>query len=75
MSISAPTLLKQKSIPNTISAQDFSKSQQAVIAKIQAAKSVDEIMAEMSKDIRALFGADRLTIYLLSDDKYFYHPC
>ncbi|MBX3616387.1 GspE/PulE family protein [Nitrosomonas sp.] len=72
MSISAPTLLKQKSIPNTISAQDFSKSQQAVIAKIQAAKSVDEIMAEMSKDIRALFGADRLTIYLLSDDKSFF---
>lgn len=72
MSTPAPTLLKQKNIPNSIPAQDFSKSLQAVIAKIQAANNVDEIMVEASKDIRALFNADRLTIYALSDDKSFF---
>lgn len=40
-----------------------------VIDKINAANNLDEIMAEVSKDICALFNAERLTIYSLSADK------
>ncbi len=42
---------------------------QQVISKINAANNLDEIMAEVSKDICALFNADRLTIYSLNADK------
>lgn len=40
-----------------------------VVGKINAANNLDEIMAEVSKDICALFNAERLTIYSLSVDK------
>ncbi|MGZ0020472.1 ATPase, T2SS/T4P/T4SS family [Nitrosomonas sp. wSCUT-2] len=70
MNTFAPTLLKQKNTPNG-NVQDFSKSLQTVIARIQAANNVDEIMVEVSKEICALCNADRLTIYALSDDKSF----
>lgn len=50
---------------------DFSKNLQGVTNKIHAASNVDEIMLEVSKDICALFNADRLTIYSLSEDKTF----
>ena len=45
---------------------DFSKRLQAVAARINAANNIDEIMLEVSKDICALFNADRLTIYTIS---------
>nr|HNH52870.1 secretion system protein E [Nitrosomonas sp.] len=48
---------------------DFSKRLQAVAARINAANNIDEIMLEVSKDICALFNADRLTIYTISEDK------
>lgn len=38
-------------------------------ARIHATRNVDEIMLDLSSDICALFDADRLTIYCLSDDK------
>ncbi|MEK6736607.1 MAG: GspE/PulE family protein [Pseudomonadota bacterium] len=50
---------------------DFSKNLHAVTNKIHAAGDIDEIMLEVSKDICALFTADRLTIYTLSEDKSF----
>jgi hypothetical protein len=37
--------------------------------RIHAARNIDEIMLDLSGDICALFEADRLTIYCLSDDK------
>lgn len=49
----------------------FSKNLQAVTNKIHAAGDIDEIMLEVSKDICALFNADRLTIYSLGGDKSF----
>ncbi|MCH9639640.1 MAG: GAF domain-containing protein, partial [Betaproteobacteria bacterium] len=49
----------------------FSKNLQAVTNKIHAAGDIDEIMLEVSKDICALFNADRLTIYSLGADKSF----
>ncbi|MBI2313382.1 MAG: GspE/PulE family protein [Betaproteobacteria bacterium] len=48
---------------------NFSKNLQAVTNKIHATNNIDEIMLEVSKDICALFDADRLTIYVMSEDK------
>jgi len=46
----------------------FFKNLQAVTNKIHATADIDEIMLELSQDICALFNADRLTIYALSED-------
>ncbi len=48
---------------------DFSNNLRMVTNKIHAASAIDEIMLEVSKDICALFNADRLTVYSLSEDK------
>jgi type II secretory ATPase GspE/PulE/Tfp pilus assembly ATPase PilB-like protein len=48
---------------------NFSKSLQAVTNRIHATSNLDEIMLELSQDICGLFNADRLTIYLVSEDK------
>ena len=48
---------------------NFSKALQAVTNKIHATNNLDEIMLELSQDICGLFNADRLTIYLVSEDK------
>ncbi len=47
----------------------FFKNLQAVTNKIHATSNIDEIMLELSQDVCALFNADRLTVYALSDDK------
>ena len=47
----------------------FFKNLQNVTNKIHATNNVDEIMLEMSQDICELFNSDRLTIYVLSEDK------
>jgi hypothetical protein len=47
----------------------FSKKLQAVTNKIHAADNIDGIMLGLSQEICDLFGCDRLTIYLLSEDK------
>jgi type II secretory ATPase GspE/PulE/Tfp pilus assembly ATPase PilB-like protein len=54
------------------SVRDSVKRLQAVINKVHAANDIDEIMLEVSKDICALFNADRLTIYSLNEDKSFF---
>lgn len=59
----------QKDISDMSHELDFSKNLQVVTNKIHAAGDIDEIILEVSKDICALFNADRLTIYSLSDDK------
>jgi type II secretory ATPase GspE/PulE/Tfp pilus assembly ATPase PilB-like protein len=48
---------------------NFSKNLQVVTNKIHATSNIDEIMLELSQDICGLFNADRLTLYLVSDDK------
>lgn len=61
--------------PETVSAGDmnsrlaFFKDLQAVTTKIHATANTDEIMLELSQDICKLFNADRLTIYVLGEDK------
>ena len=47
----------------------FSKSLQSVTNRIHATSNLDEIMLELSQEICGLFNADRLTIYLVSEDK------
>ena len=47
----------------------FFKNLQAVTNKIHATNNTDEIMLEMSQDICDLFNCDRLTIYVLGDDR------
>ena len=48
---------------------NFQKNLQAVTNKIHATSNVDEIMLEVSADICTLFNADRLTIYIVGEDK------
>ncbi|MEO8165048.1 MAG: ATPase, T2SS/T4P/T4SS family, partial [Betaproteobacteria bacterium] len=48
---------------------EFQKKLQAVTNKIHATTNIDEIMLELSQDICTLFEAERLTIYVLSEDR------
>ncbi len=48
---------------------EFSQNINQVANHIHAASNIDEIMLEVSNEICALFNADRLTIYVLSEDK------
>jgi hypothetical protein len=59
----------QKDLSDMSNELDFSKNLQIVTNKIHAASAIDEIILAVSKDICALFNADRLTIYSLSEDK------
>ncbi|MDD4965072.1 MAG: GspE/PulE family protein [Gallionella sp.] len=47
---------------------EFNKNLNHVTNKVHAANNVDEIILEVSKDICALFNADRLTIYVVGED-------
>ena len=47
---------------------EFTKNLNHVNNRIHATGNVDEIMLEVSKDICALFNAERLTIYVVGED-------
>lgn len=47
----------------------FFRKLQAVTNKIHATSNLDEILLDLSQDICDLFDSDRLTLYVLSDDK------
>src|SRR3989337_1100319 len=47
---------------------EFTKNLNHGTNKIHATGNVDEIMLDVSKDICALFNADRLTIYVVGED-------
>ncbi len=47
----------------------FTKNLNLVTNKIHATSNIDEIVLDVSRDICALFNADRLTIYVVGDDK------
>ncbi|HYC43822.1 MAG TPA: ATPase, T2SS/T4P/T4SS family [Noviherbaspirillum sp.] len=47
----------------------FFQKLQAVTNKIHATSNLDEIMMDLSQDICDLFDADRLTLYVLGEDK------
>lgn len=69
MNTTVTTPLKQTNATDINNELNFAKNLQMVVNKINAANDIDEIMLEVSKDICALFNADRLTVYALSDDK------
>jgi len=48
---------------------EFQKQLQAVTNKVHATSNVDEIMLELGQDICSLVGADRLTVYVTSEDR------
>src|SRR5688572_14567538 len=48
----------------------FQQKLQAVTNKIHATTNIDEIMVEISQEMCDLFEADRLTIYITSEDKF-----
>lgn len=48
---------------------EFTKNLNQVTNKIHATSNIDEIMLDVSKDICNLFNADRLTIYVVGEDK------
>jgi len=48
---------------------NFQQKLQTVTNKIHATTNIDEIILELSQDLCSLFNADRLTIYMLSEDK------
>ncbi|MDE2118840.1 MAG: GspE/PulE family protein [Betaproteobacteria bacterium] len=48
---------------------EFTKSLNHVTNNIHATSNIDEIMLDVSKDICNLFNADRLTIYVVAEDK------
>ncbi|HNC78998.1 MAG TPA: GspE/PulE family protein [Rhodocyclaceae bacterium] len=47
----------------------FFKGLQAVTNRIHATENIDEIIFELSSEICTLFAADRLTIYLVDDNR------
>ena len=47
----------------------FQQRLQGVTNKIHASANIDEIMVEISQELCELFEADRLTIYIISEDK------
>ena len=65
------TVLESKPVAqdNLAEKLNFSTALQAATNRIHAASNIDEIILELSQDICGLFNADRLTIYLVSEDK------
>jgi type II secretory ATPase GspE/PulE/Tfp pilus assembly ATPase PilB-like protein len=59
----------KKNIEEMSSKLEFQAKLQSVTNRIHAAKNIDEIMLDLSQDICSLFDADRLTIYVLADDR------
>ncbi len=65
------TVLQSKPVaPDNLAEKlGFQQKLQALTNKIHATKNIDEIILELSQELCNLFNADRLTIYLLSEDK------
>src|SRR5512139_3884886 len=61
---------ERRSNPNEMAAKlELTRNLNHVTNKIHATSNIDEIMLDVSKDICTLFNADRLTIYMVGDDK------
>jgi type II secretory ATPase GspE/PulE/Tfp pilus assembly ATPase PilB-like protein len=65
------TVLQSKPVSHENLAEklQFQTKLQVVTNKIHATKNIDEIILELSQELCNLFNADRLTIYLASEDK------
>ena len=65
------TVLQSKPVAQDPMAEKLGYQQrlQGVTNKVHASKNIDEIITDLSVELCGLFFADRLTIYLTSDDK------
>src|SRR5688572_8241333 len=65
------TVLQSKPVSHENLAEklQFQTKLQVVTNKIHATKNIDEIILELSQELCNLFNADRLTIYLTSEDR------
>src|SRR5262247_3928103 len=65
------TVLQSKPVvqENLAEKLSFQQKLQAVTNKVHATKNLDEIILELSQELCNLFNADRLTLYLTSEDK------
>ena len=61
--------LAQSNIGEMEAQLEFTKKLNHVTNKIHATSNIDEIMLDVSKDICNLFNADRLTLYVVGEDK------
>ena len=70
MSIATINPAERRSNPNEMASKlELTRNLNHVTNKIHATSNIDEIMLDVSKDICTLFNADRLTIYMVGDDK------
>ncbi len=61
---------EQRTNPNEMAARlELTRNLNQVTNKIHATSNIDEIMLDVSKDLCTLFNADRLTIYIVGEDK------
>ncbi len=70
MSSTISNTAERRSNTNDMAAKlELTRNLNHVTNKIHATSNIDEIMLDVSKDICTLFNADRLTIYMVGDDK------
>ena len=69
MNNAATDKLAQSNLGEMEAQLEFTKKLNQVTNKIHATSNIDEIMLDVSKDICNLFNADRLTIYVVGEDK------
>jgi len=63
-----PKMQPSGSVPDMAVKLAFSKKLQAVTNRIHSTSNVDEIILDVSRDICQLFEADRMTVYIMSED-------
>jgi len=65
------TVLQSKPVAqdNLAEKLNFQQKLQSVTNRIHATSNIDEIILELSQDLCSLFNADRLTLYLVTEDK------
>ncbi|MCX7627979.1 MAG: ATPase, T2SS/T4P/T4SS family [Methylophilaceae bacterium] len=69
MSAAATAPQKEANLAEMGSKLAFTKKLQNVTNKIHATRAIDEIILEVSEDIRNLFEAERITLYVVNEDK------
>ena len=70
MSNTMSSTAERRNNPNEMAAKlELTRNLNHVTNKIHATSNIDEIMLDVSKDICTLFNADRLTIYMVGEDK------
>ncbi len=59
----------QESLADVSIKLNFSKALQALTNRIHATSNIDEIIIDLGNDVCTLFNADRVTLYVVGDDR------